>query len=102
MVLTCKIAKLANRGIQVHTFYIPTGGDSWTASTKANFEEIADQTDGTSNLLDINARDGSGGEQLTYLITTQILSNAGGAQAAKLIEDYESKFPRSYHRPQGK
>jgi len=95
-----EIAKLKALNIPVHTFYIPTGDATWTAKTKENFNLISKETGADSYLLNINDVT-TGGEELTYLICTQILFNTASSKEAgdELKQAYEKKYPRTYVRP---
>ena len=77
-------SKLKAKNIPIHAFYVkPYAKDS--------FEEMAAATGGECSRLDIETD--AGGEMLTNLTTTKILSNIGGAAKGKeLVDAYMAKY----------
>jgi len=84
-----EIAKLKQKGIPVHTFYV-----SKDPTTIANFKGIqqAGGPNARHEFLDVNT--GVGAEMLTAFITTTILANVGGAErGAALVQKYQELYP---------
>jgi predicted GTPase len=83
-----EVSKLADKGIPVHAFFV-------ASSASTNFKEIANDTGGRCESLDINSA--SGADTLTNLVTEEVLRNVGGeAQGETLVATYRSKFSKSY------
>jgi hypothetical protein len=83
-----ELDKLKSNDISVHAFFIESRAEK-------SFREIAAETKGRCELLDINSSLGS--EMLTDLVTEEILRNVGGhSKGNALVEAYRNKFGRSY------
>ncbi len=84
-----EMLELKKAGVRINAFYV----HSWA---KANFEEIAKETNGRSQFLDINSDKGA--NILTDLVTEEILKTVGAAMGAgeKFVEDYRARYGRSY------
>ena len=82
-----ELAALKLNGIPVHAFYLTEGA-------RANFAHIAERTGGRCAKLNINSPDGA--EQLTHLVTEEILRKAAGAQGDEAVETYREKFVRTF------
>mgnify|MGYP003878795289 FL=1 len=85
-----EIAHLTQAGIPVHAFYVDEGA-------KKNFEEIAQETNGSCQFLDINSNE-KGAAMLTDLITEEILMVVGKTKGVgdKFAKQYSEKFGKSY------
>jgi hypothetical protein len=84
-----ELQKLKNNNIPVHAFYLDNGA-------RSNFEEIARETGGKCESLNINSSMGS--DILTNVVTEQILNSIGQARGKgdELVNAYRSKFSKSY------
>lgn len=83
-----ELAQLAQNSIPVHAFYVEE-------QAKEKFHQIAKETGGRCERLDINSSSGS--DMLTNLVTEEILNNIGGQSKGKdLVNAYRKKFARSY------
>ncbi|ETN97163.1 hypothetical protein RFI_40367 [Reticulomyxa filosa] len=82
-----ELALLRQRNIPVHAFYIGR-------KAQQNFMQIANITDGRCEKLEIRSNKGS--DQLTDLISEEVLKNAGGANGSALVNAYRAKFSKSY------
>ena len=79
-----ELTTLKNKNIPVHAFYV-------AENAKQSFQEIAKLTNGKSEKLDIESKDGS--EILTNLVNIEVLQSIGGAQRGKdLVNAYKTKF----------
>jgi len=81
--------KLHAAKVPVHCFFVDK--DAQTC-----FTDIANQTGGKCQFLDINSAKGA--DMLTDVVTTQILGNIGqrAGKGDALIKAYEKKYPKSY------
>ena len=70
--------------IPVHTFYIDNYAES-------NFREIAKETGGRCEALDIQSS--SGAELLTQFVTEEILRKTAGENGDAAVNLYRNKFP---------
>ena len=84
-----ELDKIKERAIPIHAFYV---GEE----ARSNFEEIAFETGGKCEFLDVNSL--SGGDRLTDVISTRILSDVGEINGIKeeLVKDYLKKYPKTY------
>ncbi|MBX9585798.1 MAG: hypothetical protein K2X50_00940 [Gammaproteobacteria bacterium] len=74
--------------IPVHSFYV-------ARSAESSFRQIAQETGGRSEFLDVNSPDGAA--MLTNLVTEEILRSVGGDNRGDdLVQAYRAKFARSY------
>ena len=74
---TNELRKLTEKKIPVHTFYLNEGA-------KSNFEQIADETQGNCEKLDIYSPQGAG--CLTSLVTSEVLRIQAGDDVVKKIQ----------------
>ena len=83
-----ELANLIARKIPVHAFFVAKGAEQ-------SFRDIAQQTGGRCEPLDINSLAGS--EMLTNLVTEEILRNVGGtSRGNELVEAYRNRFAKAY------
>ena len=84
-----EIQLLKSNNIPIHAFYLNDGA-------KSNFQEIATETSGRCEFLDINSKDGS--ELLADVVTEEILRNVGHnkGKGDELVNAYKLKFGRTY------
>ena len=83
-----ELARLIVRKIPVHTFFV-------AKEAEHSFRDIAQQTGGRCESLDINSLAGS--EMLTNLVTEEILRNVGGTSKGNaLVEAYRNRFAKTY------
>ncbi len=74
--------------IPVHAFYVASGAES-------SFRQIAQETGGRCEFLDVNSSDGAA--MLTNLVTEEILRSVGGDNKGDdLVQAYRTKFSRSF------
>jgi len=74
---------LCQKEIPVHTFFLHKGAEH-------NFKEIASKSGGTCRKLDINSKDGA--QQLTNLITEEILRKSAGDQGEELVKHFRATY----------
>ena len=79
-----ELKKLKDKDIPVHTFYLTTYAQS-------NFVEIAKETSGRSEFLDINSTQSA--ELLTNLITEEVLRKSAGDQGDAVVALYRKMYP---------
>nr|XP_047141291.1 uncharacterized protein LOC124816231 [Hydra vulgaris] len=84
-----EVEKLKKIGIVVHTFYLHDGA-------KSNFQEIAKETGGLCEPLNIDSLDGA--NTLTDIVTRRILGNVGqlSGKGNELVNAYNKRFVKSY------
>ncbi|ETO33272.1 hypothetical protein RFI_03835, partial [Reticulomyxa filosa] len=82
-----ELSRLKKHNVPVHAFF--TG-----IFAKQGFAAIATATNGRCEQLDINSNRGS--EQLTDLVSEEVLRNAGGANGNDFVEAYRAKFSKSF------
>eukprot|EP01059_Diplonema_ambulator_P035866 TRINITY_DN8638_c0_g2_i1.p2 TRINITY_DN8638_c0_g2~~TRINITY_DN8638_c0_g2_i1.p2 ORF type:complete len:323 (+),score=130.16 TRINITY_DN8638_c0_g2_i1:2-970(+) len=80
----CELGKLHSKGVAVHAF-------SLAARANTNFEQMAAETGGKFNTLDVNAADSA--ERLTDFWSETVLRDVGGEG---LVEQYKRKYVASY------
>jgi hypothetical protein len=79
-----ELKKLKDKKIPIHTFYL-------TPSAKTNFEEIARETSGRCEALNIHSAQGA--ESLTNFVTEEVLRKTAGDQGNAAVELYRKKYP---------
>ena len=84
---TDELNKLKAKNIPVNAFYLHDGA-------KENFQRIARETSGRSELLNINSPQGA--ELLTNFVTEEILRKAAGGQGNAAVELYRRKYVKSF------
>ncbi|ETO36876.1 hypothetical protein RFI_00186, partial [Reticulomyxa filosa] len=85
-----ELARLKQRGVIVHAF--PVG--SWP---KGNFDSIARAAGGRCAELQVTQGSNQGSEQLTNLVSEEVLRNAGGSKGGALVDAYRAKFASKSH-----
>jgi len=81
-----ELGKLKDKGIKVHTFYLAN-------RARQNFEEIANESGGKSQALDVNGKQGS--EMLAEILTCSVLVDvAGEVEGQKLVEKYKKTYKK--------
>ncbi|CAF1144264.1 unnamed protein product [Adineta ricciae] len=78
-----ELKKLKDKDIPIHTFYL-------TDYAKSNFEEIAKETKGRCEFLDI--RSSAGIDALTNYVTEEVLRKAAGSQGEEAVKLYREKY----------
>ncbi|CAF1053678.1 unnamed protein product [Adineta ricciae] len=78
-----ELKKLKDKDIPIHTFYL-------TNYAKSNFEEIAQETKGRCESLDI--RSSAGIDALTNYVTEEVLRKAAGRQGEEAVKLYREKY----------
>ena len=78
-----ELKKLKDKNIPVHTFYL-------TKSAQRNFEEIARETSGRSEYLDIKSAQGA--ELLTNFVTEEVLRKTAGDQGDAIVTLYRKIY----------
>ena len=87
-----EIAKFKAKKVPVHAFYVENYHE-----VAANFKEIAKETGGECRFLDVNSS--SGAEQLTEIVSKNILMNAGnkyGGKGQQLVDEYKKRFGTAF------
>ena len=82
-----EIQKLKEKSIPVHAFYL----DRYAQD---NFEQIARETRGRCEQLDIHSSDGA--ELLTNFVTEEVLRKTAGNQGDSAVELYRAKYTTTY------
>jgi len=84
-----ELQKLKEKKVLVHAFFVAKGAET-------NFREIASQTGGRCQELDINSSNGA--QMLTDLVTEEVLRNIGNRKGKgnELVEAYTRKYGKSY------
>ena len=72
-----ELKKLKDKNIPVHAFYL-------TPRAKNNFEEIASETSGRCEALEIHSARSA--ELLTHFVTEEVLRKTGGDQGDAIVE----------------
>jgi hypothetical protein len=80
---TSELKKLKEKNIPVHTFYL-------TEKAKNNFVEIAHETSGRCQELNIHSSDGA--ESLIHFVTEEVLRKTAGDQGNAVVELYRRKY----------
>jgi hypothetical protein len=80
---TFELKKLKDKNIPVHAFYL-------TQSAKNNFVEIAHETSGRCQELNIHSSDGA--ESLTHFVIEEVLRQTAGDQGNAVVELYRKKY----------
>ncbi|ETO21275.1 hypothetical protein RFI_15928 [Reticulomyxa filosa] len=78
---------LKQYNIPVHAFYVER-------QAKENFEAIARISGGRCAELKINSDEGS--DQLTNVVSEEVLRNAGGSKGSALVDAYRAKFSKAH------
>ncbi|ETO03180.1 Helicase conserved domain containing protein [Reticulomyxa filosa] len=81
-----ELRQLMSCNILVHAFFI-------CERAEQSFREIARVTNGRCEKLDINSEKGS--DQLTNLVSDEVLRNIGGSKGDTLVDAYKKKFSKS-------
>lgn len=84
-----ELAKLKENKIPVHAFHV-------NEFAGAKFKEIASETGGRSEMLDINSAEGA--EMLTDLVTEEVLNSVGKSSnrdGKALVDTYRIKFKKN-------
>ncbi|CAF1267204.1 unnamed protein product [Adineta steineri] len=81
-----ELKKLKDKNIPVHTFYL-------TDYAKDNFEEIAKETQGRCESLDI--RSSAGIIALTNYVTEEVLRKAAGSEGNEAVKLYREKYGKT-------
>ncbi|CAF1204521.1 unnamed protein product [Adineta steineri] len=81
-----ELKKLKDKNIPIHTFYL-------TNSAKDNFEEIATETKGRCEYLDL--RSSAGIIALTNYVTEEVLRKAAGSQGEEAVKLYREKYGKT-------
>ncbi len=83
-----EVQTLKANKIPVHAFYVASGAEP-------SFRQIAQETGGRCEFLDVNSSDGAA--MLTNLVTEEILRSVGGDNKGDdLVQAYRTKFSRSF------
>ncbi|CAF1341009.1 unnamed protein product [Rotaria sp. Silwood1] len=83
-----ELDKLKAHSIPVHAFFVEQRAETV-------FKQIAQQTGGRGEMLDINSSSGS--QMLTDLVTEEILRNVGGTTKGNaLVEAYRNRYQKGY------
>jgi hypothetical protein len=82
-----ELKKLKDKNIPIHAFYL-------TSSAKKNFEEIARETSGRCEQLNIHSAQGA--ELLTDFVTEEVLRKTGGDEGDAIVELYRAKYVKSF------
>ncbi|ETO06651.1 hypothetical protein RFI_30741, partial [Reticulomyxa filosa] len=82
-----ELRQLRDFNIPVHAFFI-------CERAEQSFRKIACATNGRCEKLDINSEKGS--DQLTNLVSEEVLRNIGGSKGDTLVDAYKKKFSKSY------
>ncbi|CAF4051597.1 unnamed protein product [Adineta steineri] len=78
-----ELKKLKDKNIPIHTYYL-------TDYAKNNFEEIAKETKGRCESLDIRAE--AGIKALTHYVTEEVLRKAAGSEGDEAVKLYREKY----------
>ncbi|CAF1088093.1 unnamed protein product [Didymodactylos carnosus] len=81
-----ELQKLKDKNIPIHTFYL-------TESAKDDFQEIAKETHGRCEPLDI--RSSAGVAALTNYVTEEVLRKAAGSQGDDAVKLYRAKYGKT-------
>ncbi|CAF1149858.1 unnamed protein product [Adineta steineri] len=81
-----ELKKLKDKNIPIHTFYL-------TEYAKNNFQEIARESKGRCESLDI--RSSAGIDALTNYVTEEVLRNAAGSQGDEAVKLYREKYVKT-------
>ncbi|CAF4780533.1 unnamed protein product, partial [Rotaria sp. Silwood1] len=83
-----ELDKLKAHSIPVHAFFVEQRAETV-------FKQIAQQTGGRGEMLNINSSSGS--QMLTDLVTEEILRNVGGTTKGNaLVEAYRNRYQKGY------
>jgi hypothetical protein len=83
---TSELKKLKDKNIPVHAFYL-------TPSAKNNFVEIARETSGRCQELNIYSSEGA--ESLTHFVTEEVLRKTAGDQGDAVVKFYRDKYVKT-------
>ncbi|CAF1002734.1 unnamed protein product [Adineta steineri] len=81
------LKELKEKKIPIHAFYLHNGA-------KDNFQNIARETSGSCERLDINSSHGA--ELLTKFVTEEVLRKSAGDQGDDLVTLYRAKYPTAF------
>jgi hypothetical protein len=82
-----ELKKLKDKEIPVHAFYL-------TPSAKNNFEEIARETSGRCEQLDIHSAQGA--KLFTDFVTEEVLRKTAGDEGNAVVELYRAKYVKAF------
>ena len=83
-----ELKKLKEKKIPIHAFYLHR-------DAKDNFEEIANETSGRCELLDIYSSQGA--DLLTNFVTEEVLRKSGGDEGDVMVALYRKKFFQNFY-----